>query len=113
MATLLDDIRHEIVETRKITESMIEEGVIEALNPRTITTDRMVIEPPMKPWFGVKFTNDGPASIWVMVNSGLSNQPHELKAEETWGVHFKTAVIVDMVLHTESGTAIVRIRGER
>ena len=113
MAALLDDILRELVETRKIAESEIEEGVIEPLTARTITTDRTIVKPPLKPWFGVSFTNDGPASIWLIVNSGKSNQPQELKEDETWGVKFKTAVIVDMVLYTDAGTASVRIRGAR
>ncbi len=113
MATLLDDIRHEIVKIKKIAESTIEEGIIEPLTARIITTVRTVIRPPLKPWFGVVFTNDGPASVWLIVNSGKSNQPQELRSAETWGVTFKTAVIVDMVLYTEAGTASVRIRGSR
>jgi hypothetical protein len=99
----------------KLTTSMIEEGIVEVLDPKKVTTEGIVVTPPytFRHWFGVKFTNDGPNSVWVIVNTEKSNKPHELKAGETWGVLFKTAIIEDMGLHTETGTATVRIRGTR
>jgi len=114
MATLLDDIRHEISQLKAIQESMIEEGVIETINPRTVTVNPIVVVPPYnnKPWFGVKITNDGPAAIWANVNSGKSIE-NELLVDETWGPHFQTAVITNIRLWTDAGTATVRIRGER
>lgn len=114
IAALLDDIRHEMAQVRILQQSMIEEGVIESISPRTVTTDPIVVTPPYrnKPWFGVKITNDGPASIWTTVNTEKSLNL-ELKSDETWGVHFKTAVITDIRLWTEAGSATVRIRGER
>lgn len=112
---LLSDIKKGVESTQKISESMIEEGIIEPLNPITVSTTRRVVFPPYrtKLWFGVKITNDGPSSIWVMVNTGKSNSPHELMNGETWGVQFKTAVIEDILLYTEGGEATVRVRGER
>lgn len=100
---------------KKLQESMIEEGVVEVLEPKTVTTKGIVVKPPFynKPWFGVKFTNDGPESVWIWVNTGKSNQYQELKSGETWGVSFKTAVIEDIALTTKIGKATVRIRGER
>ena len=114
MATLLDDIRHEISQLKQIQESMIEDGVIETISPRTVTVDAIVVVPPYrgKPWFGVKITNDGPESVFVNVNTGKSIET-ELLVGETWGPHFQTAVITDIRLWTTTGTATVRIRGER
>jgi hypothetical protein len=114
IATLLDDIRHEISMLKKIQESMIEEGVIETINPRTVTTSAIIVVPPYvgKPWFGVKITNDGPATVWANVNTEKSIET-QILVDETWGPHFQTAVITDIRLWTESGTATVRIRGER
>lgn len=122
IATLLDDIRHEMVQNAKLakkaidlTQSMIEEGVVEPLQPKTITTERTHVFPPDpdKPWFGVKVTNDGPATVHLLINTKKSMGSEELKADETFGVQFKTAIIKDLLLHTESGTAVVRIRGKR
>ena len=116
MVTLLDDIRHEIVKTRKLTESMIEKGIMEPLQPKTITTQKLLVTPPdpTKPWFGVKITNDGSHSVWLVLNPRKTDSlPQEIKAEETWGVQFKTAVIKDLLLYTDDGSATVRIRGER
>lgn len=115
IATLLDDIRHEIVQTRRLTESMIEEGILEPLNALSVTTSVITVQPPhiKKPWFGVKITNEGPNSVFLVLNTEKSNQPQEIKDGETWGVQFKTAVIKDLMLWTEEGTANVRIRGER
>ena len=114
IATLLDDVRHEMSQLRILQQSMIEEGVVESLYPRTVTTDPIVAMPPYgnKPWFGVKITNDGPASIWLTVNTEKSTDL-ELKPDETRGFHFKTAVITDIRLWTEEGSATVRIIGDR
>ncbi|GAI20578.1 unnamed protein product [marine sediment metagenome] len=112
---LLDEIASRLGDISERMESMVEEGVIEVLEPKTVTPQGIVVKPPFynKLWFGVKFTNDGPQSVWVWVNTGKSNQYQELKVGETWGVHFKTAVIEDMALTTKTGKATVRIRGER
>lgn len=115
--TLLD-IADTMFELKEATQSMIEEGIVEPLNPRTVTTETIVVHPPHrgegKLWFGVKMTNDGLSSVWVIVNTGKSsNVAQEIKLNETWGVKFNTAKIYDLSLYTESGTAVVRIRGSR
>jgi len=110
----LDAIKGDIEGLRKLTESTIEEGIIEPID-RTITTTMTVVHPPYrdKPWFGVKITNDGDYSVYVIVNTEKSGKQIEIKVGETWGPHFKTAVIQDILLHTETGSSAVRIRGER
>lgn len=115
MAALLDDIRHEIVETRKLTESMIQAGVPEPLQPRTVTTERMLVTPPDpdKPWFGVKCWNDGEKSVFVIVNPRKTGLPQEIKPGGWWGVDFNTACITGILLYTENGETTVRISGER
>lgn len=120
---LLSDIKEgllnlhsEIEAVKKLQESQIAEGIVEPLKPRTVTTAGVVVRPTYhnKPWFGVKFTNDGPQSVWIIVNTEKSStEPQELKSGETWGCDFKTAVIEDMHLATRTGTAVVRIRGIR
>jgi len=122
---LLSDLSKSVVELHtsfdglvKLTASMVEEGIVEPLSPRTVDSAGVVVHPPLwgqgRFWFGVKITNDGPQSVYVVVNTGKGfPQGQELKPEETWGVQFKTAVIEDLRLYTESGTATVRIRGER
>lgn len=94
---------------------MIPEGVVEPLQPRTITTDRTLITPPDpdKPWFEVKIWNDGPNDLWALVNTGKLSLPQEVKAEETWGVGFKTAIITDVLLYTRTGETIARVTGTR
>lgn len=111
----LNNVTEEMSKVKDINMRMIEEGIIEPLSLITATTTKRVVHPPYreKLWFGVKITNDGPSNIWVMVNTGKSNKPHELMNGETWGVQFKTAVIEDILLYTEGGSATVRVRGER
>ena len=115
--TLLD-IADTMFELKETTQSMIEEGVIEPLRQITVTIEAIVVHPPHigegKLWFGVKITNDGPSSVWVIVNTGKSSDTaQEIRINETWGVKFNTAKIYDVSLYTTSGTATVRIRGSR
>ena len=115
MVTLLDDMLREIVETKKITESMIEEGIVEPLQPKTITTERILVTTldPSKPWFGIKIWNDGPSDVWVIVNARKLSQPQKIEANDWWGVDFKTAIIDALLLYTEEGETSVRITGVR
>ena len=117
-AAALMEVVKKLTAIEAVQKSMIEDGVIEPLHPITVTTEGRVIHPPHsgagKLWFGVKLTNDGPSSLYFVVNTEKSSTtPQELKINETWGVHFKTAIIEDVHLYTKSGTASVRIRGER
>jgi len=117
-AAALLQIVKKLTELETVQKSMIEEGVIEPLTPVTVGMEGRVIHPPYagvgKLWFGVKLTNDGPSSVYVLVNTEKSSTtPQELRINETWGVYFKTAVIEDIRLYTQSGTASVRIRGSR
>lgn len=103
-----------LTQIKRLFASTIQEGVIEPLRPRTITTTLTVVTPPYaeKAWFGVKISNDGANSVYVNVNTEKSEEI-EIKPDETWGVHFPTAVITNISLRTETGTSTVRIRGER
>lgn len=109
----LSEIKRGIENVMAQNDSMIEEGIIDPM-PKAVTTSPMVVTPPMrKSWFGVKITNDGPESVWVILNTEKNSSPQEIMVGETWGVQFKTAVIKDLYLYTTTGTANIRIRGER
>ena len=111
----LDALTTEVQELKRLTKSTIEDGIIEPIN-RTVTTSMLVVHPPYpnKPWFGVKITNDDTTnSVYVIVNTEKSSKQVEIKAGETRGVDFRTAIIEDILLHTESGSANVRIVGVR
>ena len=114
-AAALLQIVKKLTELETVQKSMIEEGIIEPLNPRTVTTAPIVVKHPIwnKPWFGVKITNDGPNSVWVTLNTKHVTEAQEIRENETWGVKFNTAKIEDLYLFTQTGTATVRIRGSR
>lgn len=112
----LPAIHNEIQALKKLQGSQIPEGIVEPLKPRTVTTSGVVVRPTYltKLWFGVKITNDGPQSVYLIVNTEKSStEAQEIKANETWGVDFPIAIIEDLRLYTLSGTAVVRIRGIR
>jgi len=114
-AAALMEVVKKLTAIETVQKSMIEEGVIEPLDPKTVTTAPIVVRHPIwnKPWFGVKITNDGPNSVWVILNTKHVGEPQEIKENETWGVKFNTAKIEDLYLFTRTGTATVRIRGSR
>lgn len=125
MVKLLDRMLEEIVQVSKQTKNtedmmraQIPEGVIEPLSTLSVTDQVQNVFPPYhtmgKYWFSVKITNDGPDSVYVLINTEKSSNPRVIPNDETWGVEFPTAQIRDIQLWCDSGeTASVRITGVR
>jgi len=96
-------------------DSMIPEGILEPIRRVRATPTSQTIRPPMnKPWFSVSIVNSGPSECWVIINSETaSTTPYPLSIGEVYEADLKTAKIVDIVVYTDSGQAILRIRGVR
>jgi len=93
-------------------------GIVEPLVETTITTTPTILEPPFadagKYWFSIIIINDGPNYCWVVVNTGKSStRPFKVNNDETREITFSKALIYDIRLYTDAGTAVVRITGTR
>lgn len=95
--------------------SMVPEGIVEPIRRIVATTSPQTVKPPMnRSWFSVSIVNDGPSDCWVVVNSEkATTTPYPLGFKEVYEADMKTAKIVDLVVHTDSGQASLRIRGVR
>lgn len=116
MVKLLDKLVEETVETKKLVESTIPEGIIEPLALITVTTTPTIVHPPHldKHWFSMSIVNDGDVACWIIVNTGKSSdRPYQLYPEEVYEVDMRSAKIRDVYAWTDSGTTILRIKGLR
>jgi len=112
---LLDKLVEEIKDLNRRVKEQTPEGIVEPLHIITATTTRQVITPPMrKPWFSISIVDDGPDDCWVIVNSEKSStSPSLVRVGEPCEIDFGSALIEDIVVWCETGTASLRIRGVR
>ena len=112
---LLDKLVEEIKDLNRRVKEQTPEGIVEPLHIITATTTRRVITPPMrKPWFSISIVDDGPDDCWVIVNSEKSStSPSLVRVGEPCEIDFGSALIEDIVVWCETGTASLRIRGVR
>lgn len=111
---LLDEIADRLMRLEKQTPKR-PEGIVEPLTPTRVTTEARVIHPPYKrKWFSVSIVNDGPDDCWIVVNTEKSPaQPYLTRVGEAYEVDMGDAVIEDIRVYTEEGSANLRIRGIR
>lgn len=113
-AALLDEIAGRLLE---IQDSMLEErpeGITEPIEPVAVTDAQRFVLAPFEPWFSVMITNDGPDSVWAVVNSEKSITPHLIRIGEVYQVAVKTSILKDVLLYcNEHETASVRVVGVR
>ena len=115
---LLDEIAERLFALETHNKEITPEGIIEPQVEITVTTDPIIITPASaeagKHWFSVSIINDGPDYCWVVVNTGKSSTtPHKISNEETYEISFIKALIYDLRLYTDTGTAVIRITGTR
>jgi len=115
---MLEEIKRVSKESHETTETLkkqVPEGIIEPLDIVTATTVPQIITPPLrKPWRSVSVVNDGTNNCWIIVNTEKSStKPYDLHVGETFEVDFGIAVIDDLYVHTDAGSASLRIRGVR
>jgi hypothetical protein len=90
------------------------EGVVEPIEPITVSSEVRRVIPPIKPWFCVEVANDGPDDVYVLVNPEKSFDWHQVLNGETYKVDMKRPVITEVELKCESDkTASVRLVGVR
>ena len=115
---LLDEIAGRLLSIETHNKELTPEGIVDPLVDITVTTTPIVVGPSSseagKYWFSVSVINDGPNYCWVVINTGKSStRPHKVANDETYEVTFTKALIYDLRLYTDEGTAVLRITGTR
>ena len=115
---LLDEIAERLLSLETHNKESTPEGMVDPLVDLTVTTTPVTVGPPYreagKYWFSVSVINDGPNYCWVVINTGKSStRPHKIANDETYEVTFTKALIYDLRLYTDEGTAVLRITGTR
>lgn len=112
---LLDEIAGRLLNLEKLTAKQIPEGIEEPLHIITATTAPQVVRPPQKKnWFSVSVANDGTSDCNIIVNTKKSSTtPYLLRANEITTDNMLNAVIEDLIVWTDAGTAVLRIKGIR
>lgn len=112
---LLDEIAERLMTLERLQKEERAEGVVEPIEPVSVTEEGKHLRPPVgKPWMSMDLINDGPQSCWVLVNTGKSIDPHEVKKGETYPIDMKRPIIEDVYLYCKPGeTASLRIVGLR
>ena len=118
MTALLDEIAGRLLSLETHNKEITPEGIVEPQVEMTITTEPTIVTPASaeagKPWFSVSIINDGPEYCWVVINTGKSSTtPHKVSNGETYEVQFIKALIYDLRLYTDTGSAVMRITGTR
>ena len=110
---LLNSIAERLLSLENLYREERAEGVVEAIEKFTITSQRRSIKR-LKPWFSASLVNDGPDSVFVIVNTQKSFDEHEILDGESIQLDFHRARIDDVLLWCNHGeTAHVRIVGTR
>jgi hypothetical protein len=105
-----------LFDIRKLLSEAVPEGIVQPIQPITVRGDfdrpwRQVIPPdPGKLWFNVSVTNDGPNSIFILVNSQRNSDWHRIDYKEVYEVHMERPKIYDVLLKCNLGDeATVRL----
>ena len=108
------ETKNELANQRQILNQQTPEGIVDPMDVR-VTIENRVITPPLnKVWFSVSVVNDGPDAVYIVVNSEKSNtNPYPLNKGETFEADFGCPKIHDLLMHCETGTANLRVRGVR
>ena len=111
---LLNEIAERLYVLQCIAEEAKPEGVVEPIEPISVSSDVRRVIPPVKPWFSVEVANDGSDVVYVLVNPEKSFDWHQVLNGETYKVDMKRPIITEVELKCESGkTASVRLVGVR
>ena len=110
---LLDEIAGRLLEIKKFMQEEQAFGAVEAIEKFTITSQKNHLTR-IKPWMSVTLINDGPNSVFAIVNTEKSFDEHEVMSGETVTVDMHRPIIKDLLLWCRTGeTAAVRIVGSR
>ena len=110
---LLDEIAERLLSLEKLAKAEVPEGVVEPIEKFHITSQRKLIPRP-KAWFSFSLINDGPHSVFVIVNVDKSFEEHEVLSGETYNINMSRGIINDLLIWCRDGeTADIRLVGVR
>jgi len=113
-AALLDEIADRLLNIQRMVSEEKPEGVVEPIEPVSVTDSARRVVAPVKPWFSVSIVNDGPNDVYAIVNTEKSFDWHRIPVGETYKVDMKRPIIKDILLKCEPGEkASVRVVGSR
>jgi len=111
---LLDEIAERLLKIQEMLAEEKPEGIVEPIEPITVTETTRRVVAPVKPWFSVTIVNDGPADVYAIVNTEKSFDTHRIAVDETYTTNMKRGIIKDVLLKCDPGkTASVRVVGTR
>jgi hypothetical protein len=111
---LLDEIAERLCTMQRFQEEERAEGVVEPIEPISVSSDVRRVIPPVKPWFSVEVANDGPDEVLALVNPEKSFDWHQVLNGETYKVDLKRSAITEVQLKCEKGKkATARLVGVR
>jgi hypothetical protein len=114
VAGLLDEIAQRLMAVEQLMREQVPEGVVEPIEPVSVTDEVRRVTAPVKPWFDVVVVNDGPGDVYVIVNPDRSYDWHRVPMDETYRVDMKRGIIKDVLLRCDpGGAASVRLVGSR
>lgn len=100
---LLADIAETLQSIKEYEEEERSRGIVEPYETLTVTDERRTLIARGGKWQSLTIINDGPDSVWVLVNPGLSNDPHRIDDGEVHVVDFHRPRIGEVVLWCEAG----------
>lgn len=113
LVTEVSDLKAQGQETLELVKKQIPLGMSEPIPSQTATTTPQTYQLRHK-WFSLAIVNDGPQDCWIIVNTGKSSTtPYLLGVDEVYEIDMGSAQIYDIYFYTDTGTAVLRIRGVR
>lgn len=110
---LLNEIAERLLNIENLYKEEAPFGAVEAIEKFTITSQRNHITR-LKPWISMALVNDGPHSVFVIVNTEKSFDEHEVQNGETYTIDMHRPKIEDILMWCNNGeTASVRLVGTR
>lgn len=100
---VLDDMRQILYDIRNMEQETDSKGIVEPYETLTVTDERRTLIARSGKWQSLTIICDGPDSVWVLVNPGLSNDPHRIDDGEVHVVDFHRPRISEVVLWCEAG----------
>lgn len=108
---LLNEVNENIIDLISLLTEEKQAGIVEPYLLHITTT--IHVTRALKPWFSALFFNDGPNMANALTNPTKNSLPHQIKPGESYMVQFNRALISDVQLWCDSGTATIRLDGVR
>jgi hypothetical protein len=114
---LLDEIANRLLSIEKMMAKQIPEGIVEPLNPISVTSSGRVVQPPFpnKFWFSITIVKEDAVELHLSINTETATVPYTMSAnEKVYDQSFSIPCIRDVKFWTNQGeTCTVKIRGSR